>query len=312
MKCIVTGGCGFIGSHLVDALVSRGDEVIVVDNLVSGNTKTIEKHIKKKNFSFVKEDILNKNKMMNITKNADFLWHIAANPDVKGSANDPDTHMKQTIEATKIVLDCVVKNKVKGIAFTSTSTVYGEANELPTKESYGPCMPISIYGAAKLAAEALICAYARTYGFNAAIFRFANVVGSRSNHGVIFDFAKKLKKNKKELEILGDGTQTKSYFYVSDCIRGMLFGVEKKKKPVEIYNIGSSDAITVTELAETVTSTLGLTGVMFKYTGGISGGAGWVGDVKNMELSTDKLKKTGWKPKYTSKESVVKTVQSII
>ena len=310
MKYLITGGCGFIGSHLTGALVERGHNVLVVDNLSSGSEKHIEPYMKNKKFRFVKEDILNKKRMLALTKGIDFVWHIAANPDVKGSANAPNTHIKQNIESTTVILECMIKNRIKGIAFTSTSTVYGIAKELPTKETYGPCMPISVYGATKLSSEALISAYAHTFGFDATIFRFANVVGERSNHGVIFDFIKKLRKNPKELEILGDGRQTKSYFYISDCISGMLSAVDKRKEQVEIYNMGSIDAISVTALADAVVSALGLKNVKFRYTGGVVGGAGWVGDVKNMSLSIEKIKKTGWAPKYTSIEAVRKTAES--
>ena len=198
------------------------------------------------------------------------------------------------------------------LIFTSTSTVYGEPTKIPTPEDYAPLKPISTYGASKLACEALISAYAYTYGFNAIIIRLANIVGPRSKHGVIYDFIQKLNKNPTQLEILGDGTQNKSYLYISDCIEAMLLGPEKTTEPVEIYNVGSEDQIDVKTIAEIVAEEMGLENVEFKFTGGVDGGRGWKGDVKNMLLDISKIKTLGWKPKHNSEQAMRRSTKDIL
>ena len=197
------------------------------------------------------------------------------------------------------------------LIFTSTSTVYGEPTKIPTPENYAPLNPISIYGATKLASENLTSAYAYTYDFKAIILRLANIVGPKSQHGVIHDFIQKLKKNSGELEILGDGTQTKSYLYISDCINAILLTLQKSKEQVEIYNAGSEDQIPVTKIAQIVAKEMGLKNVKLTYTGGVDGGRGWKGDVKNMLLNIDKLKTLGWKPKHNTQQAITKTIKEL-
>jgi UDP-glucose 4-epimerase len=192
----------------------------------------------------------------------------------------------------------------KTIVFTSTSTVYGDAKILPTPEEYSPLEPISLYGASKMACEALISAYCHTFDMHGIIYRFANIVGARSRHGVIWDFIHKLSENPQELEILGDGTQTKSYLIIDECVDALLFGLEQASERVEIYNIGSEDQVTVKEIARIVTKQMGLKDVEFRYTGGVRGGRGWIGDVKTMALDISKMKASGWKPRRNSVESV--------
>jgi UDP-glucose 4-epimerase len=198
------------------------------------------------------------------------------------------------------------------ITFASTSTVYGEPAKIPTPEDYSPLEPISIYGATKLASEALISAYAHTYGFKAIIYRLANTVGPRSQHGIIHDFIQKLKKNRKELGILGDGTQTKSYLYIRDCIDAMLMGLEETTNQFETYNVGSDDQINVKTIAEIVVETMKLRNVKLKLTGGVDGGRGWKGDVKNMLLDISKIKKLGWKPKHNTEQAIKKATQHTV
>ena len=198
---------------------------------------------------------------------------------------------------------------MKRIVFSSSSTVYGETPPIPLSEDYGPLLPISVYGAAKLASEGLISSFCHTFDMQAWIFRFANVVGSRCTHGVIFDFINKLRKNPEELEILGDGRQRKSYLYVSDCVDGMLFGFENAKDQINLFNLGSDGATEVNRIAEMVVDEMKLGDIKFKYTGGKRG---WKGDVPRFQFDISKIKKLGWKPKYNSDEAVRKAIRDLI
>jgi UDP-glucose 4-epimerase len=201
------------------------------------------------------------------------------------------------------------KNNTKKIAFTSTSTVYGEASIMPTPEDYGPLIPISLYGASKLACEAFITSYSHTFDMQAWIFRFANIVGPRSTHGITVDFIKKLWKNTSLLEILGDGKQEKSYLHVSECVDAILFLIENSKEKVNIFNIGSEDTISATEIGKVVIEEMGLSNVEFTYTGG---NRGWKGDVPRMRLGIEKMKSLGWKPVYTSERSIRETARALL
>ncbi|MCK4474953.1 NAD-dependent epimerase/dehydratase family protein [Candidatus Bathyarchaeota archaeon] len=191
--------------------------------------------------------------------------------------------------------------------FFSSSTVYGEPERFPTSEDYGPLLPISVYGASKLGCEGLICAYCHTFGVRGVIFRLANVVGGRSDHGVIVDFVRKLQENPRELEILGDGKQSKSYLHVEDCVDAVFLALRhflSEKKVLEVYNVGSLDKVDVKRIAEVVGEEMELRGLEFRFTGGVDGGRGWVGAVKTMLLSVDKLLNLGWRPKLDSEEAV--------
>ncbi|MBS7657056.1 MAG: NAD-dependent epimerase/dehydratase family protein [Candidatus Bathyarchaeia archaeon] len=312
-KVLVTGGAGFIGSHLVDALMRQNSAVRVLDNLSSGNLKNINQWLNNRNFEFQKGDLLNQENCENAVENCEVIFHLAANPEVRLSSTAPNVHFDQNVVATFNLLEAVRRfGKANFFIFTSSSTVYGDVTQIPTPEDYAPLEPISVYGASKLASEALVMAYANTYGFNAVIYRFANIVGPRSKHGVIYDFIKKLRYNPYELEILGDGTQAKSYLYVDDCIDAMLFSYAKAKRFVEVFNLGSEDRINVTTIASIVTEEMGLRKVQFRFTGGIDGGRGWKGDVKHMLLAIEKLKSIGWKPKLNSAEAVRKTVKEML
>jgi UDP-glucose 4-epimerase len=222
-------------------------------------------------------------------------------------------HYEQNITATFNLLEAIRKNgSIKNFVFASSSTVYGEAEEIPTPENYAPLKPISVYGASKLASEALITSYAYTYGFNAIIYRLANIIGPRSQHGVIIDFVNKLRHDRKRLEILGDGTQTKSYLDVEDCVNAMLTGINHHNGRAEIYNVGSEDQINVKEIAQIVCEKMGLKNVEYAYSGGIDGGRGWKGDVKVMLLNIEKMKAIGWKPTLNSRQAVEKTAESLL
>lgn len=308
MKCVVTGGAGFIGSHLVDRLLGQGHEVTVIDNLSSGRLEFIGHHFPDDRFNFVKLDISGDQIIKDI-KGADIVYHLAANPDVRLGAEDTRVHLKQNIIATYNVLESLRMFGVKKIAFTSTSTVYGEAAVVPTPENYGPLMPISLYGASKLASEALISSYCHTFGMASWLFRFANIIGDRSTHGVIYDFMLKLKNDPSRLTILGDGRQSKSYLLVDDCVDAMLCAVQQQQGPVNIFNIGSEDRIDVTGIARIVAKEMGMNGVRFEYTGG---DRGWAGDVPHMGLSIERMKALGWSPKHNSEDSVRLCIRSLL
>ncbi len=304
-RLFVTGGAGFIGCNLVDKIISE-NEVIVFDNLSTGVKERLSKYFENKNFQFIYGDLLKDT--INLS-DIDVVIHLAANPDVKIGAENTEIHFQQNVVATYNLLEAMRKYDVKHIIFTSSSTVYGDATLIPTPENYAPLIPISLYGASKLASEGLIIGYANTFDFSVAIYRFANVIGKYC-HGVIRDFINKLRKNPKELIILGDGTQTKSYCYITDCIDALLYGYEKTKTQIEIFNIGSEDYISVMQIAEIVSNALSVT-PKYKFTS-VRDGRGWIGDVKVMLLKIEKLKSLGYKPKYNSYQSVKLTVEDIL
>ncbi len=309
MKIMVTGGAGFIGSHIVDRLVRDGHDVVVYDNLSSGKIEFIQEHINNGSIKFVKADLLDFDTLLKEMVGVDLVYHVAANPDVRLGAHDTKVHMEQNVKATYNVLEAMRINGVKDIVFTSTSTVYGEAEKIPTPEDYGPLIPISLYGASKLGAEAFITSYAHTFDMRAVIYRFANIVGPRGTHGVIYDFIMKLRRNPKELEILGDGKQTKSYLYVDDCVDAIIYGHNNRKSDVEIFNIGSDDWVNVRRIADIIVEEMHLENVKYRFTGG---SRGWKGDVPKMLLSIEKIKKYGWKPQHSSEDSVRLTARHLI
>jgi UDP-glucose 4-epimerase len=308
MRVLVTGGAGFIGSHLVDMLMARGEEVCVIDNLSTGSLENIKQWLESPRFTFIKGDLLD----ISDLGDYDIIFHLAANPEVRVSSESPEVHFQQNVVATYNLLEKVRGSKTDVVVFASTSTVYGEASKIPTPEDYAPLKPISVYGASKLACEALISAYAHTYNFRAVIFRLANIVGSRSRHGVIVDFIRKLRRNTEELEVLGDGNQRKSYLHVSDCVQAMLLGLEKAQSRVEVYNIGSEDQVDVRTIARVVVEEMGLKDVRLKFTGGVDGGRGWKGDVKNMLLDITKLRSLGWRPRLNSLDAVRRATKELL
>ena len=308
-KIIVTGGAGFIGSCLVDKLLSTNNKVTVIDNLSSGKMKLLEDNIKDPNLEFVKLDMLNIEDLKTVVNGTDTIFHLAANPEVRLGAENTKIHLEQNVIVTYNLLEAMRINGQKNIVFTSTSTVYGDVDTIPTPENYGPLIPISLYGASKLACEAFITSYCHTFDMTSWIFRFANIVGPKSTHGIIIDFVNKLRKNPRSLEILGDGQQCKSYIHISDCIDAILFAVENSHDATNIFNIGSNDAISSTEIGKIVVEEMGLRDVRFHYTGG---NRGWKGDVPRMMLSIDKIQKLGWAPIYDSENSVRDAARSHI
>ncbi len=311
-KILVTGGAGFIGSHLVDKLIENDLDVKVLDNLSSGTKINLQNSINKENYQFFNEDLSNSSSLRNILSDVDLIFHLAANPEVRTGFKNPEISFRENIENTFHLLEAIRKSKIDTIVFSSSSTIYGEPEIIPTPENYGPLYPISHYGASKLACEGLISAYCHSYGINGLIFRLANIIGSRSNHGVIIDFIKKLEYDNKTLQILGDGTQSKSYLHVSDCIDAILFCTNKTEKKMEIFNLGNYDQIDVITIAKKIFDELKLNNVKISTTNDVPEGRGWIGDVKFMNLDIKKLEDLGWKPKYSSLAAVEKSISQIV
>lgn len=301
MNVFVSGGAGFIGSHLVDRLVERGDSVTVYDNLSSGSMDFIKKHVSGGSVRFIEADLLDLGKLTSEISGHDFVYHLAANPDIRYGIKHTRWDLEQNTYVTFNVLEAMRVNNIKEIVFPSTSTVYGEPSVIPTPEDYGPLLPISLYGASKLACEALVSAFCGTFGFKAFIFRFANVVGGRGTHGVVYDFIEKLRQNPSELEILGDGNQVKSYLSVNETLDAIEYVIEHAKDKLNLYNLGCGDQVSVTQIAEIICKKMHLKDVSFNYTGGRQG---WPGDVTEMNLCTDKIEKLGWSARNTSKQAI--------
>jgi UDP-glucose 4-epimerase len=310
MKALVTGGCGFIGSHLVRRILELGWDVIVFDNLSKGEAKSLPPVKDSGGLRLVVGDLLDAQAIQAALDDRELVFHLAANPEVRLGYQNTEVDFRQNIVATHDLLEAMRKSsRARSLVFTSTSTIYGDAGKVPTPEDYGPLMSVSLYGASKLACEAMVAGYSSLFGFRAVIYRFANVVGP-GGHGVVKDFVHKLRANPRELEVLGDGTQTKSYIYVDDCVDAMLHGLKHSFEGADVFNIGSEDQSRVSEIAGMVVEEMGLKDVRIRYTGGVDGGRGWKGDVKNMLLDIAKIKETGWKPKYSSAEAIRQTIKS--
>ena len=307
-RVIVTGGAGFIGSHLVDRLVKRDEHVVVLDNFSSGELEFLYESIEQ--ITLIDVDLL-KDDFDEHLKGAKIVYHLAANPEVQLGITKPEVMQEQNVDVTERVLEAMKRTGCDRIVFTSTSTVYGDAEKIPTPES-APLEPISAYGSSKLDAEKIIEKYCKEEGFRGVSYRFANCVGPRSNHGVTYDFVHKLKDQPEVLEILGDGTQHKSYFHVEDCISAVLAknpGELCEKGDFVALNVGSKDAIDVVTLADEVCKAMKLKDVGYKFTGGVDGGRGWKGDVKKMRLDIKAMKSHGWSPNYTSRKAILETAK---
>lgn len=310
MKCFVTGGAGFIGSHLVDRLMKEGHMVVVYDNLSLGREDFIRHHFPSPGFAFVKGDLLDFDLLKKSMKGSDIVFHFAANSDIVKSAKHTRIDLEQGTIATYNVLESMRFNDIRSIVFTSSNVVYGEAKKLPIPEDYGPLFPISMYGASKLACEALISAFCHNFGFKAWIYRFANVTGPRVTHGVVLDFYRKLRKNKLELEVLGDGKQAKPYIEVRDVVDGMLFGFKHSNEWVNYFNLGTDGLTSVTVIAHEVIRVMELSNVNLRFAGGVRG---WPGDVARVSLDMSKLRALGWKARYpSSDEACMVGVKAII
>jgi UDP-glucose 4-epimerase len=305
-KVLVTGGAGFIGSHIVDSLVDRKAEVIIYDNLSTGNLFYLER--KREQVQFVKGDILETARLARAMEGVDFVFHLAANADVRRGIENTHIDLQQNVIGTHSVLEAMKAQAVKAIAFSSSATVYGEPEVFPTPENIG-VMQTSVYGASKLAGEAYIQAYCEYYEMRSYIFRFVSWIGERYSHGVIYDFVKKLQQNPEEMEILGDGSQKKSYLYVKDGVAGIFHAIKSFQEPKNVFNLGHHGYLPVTELADIIVDEMKLKNVKYRYTGGIRG---WIGDSPLVSLDTAKLNQHGWTPNVSIEEGIRRTVRYLL
>lgn len=298
----VTGAAGFIGSHLVEWLLSKGHTVTGFDNLSLGRREWILPFLRDPNFKFEQADLLDLDALTESLRGHDIVFHMAANTDIPRGNKNPRIDFDNCIIGAFNVLEAMREAKVQNILFASSSTVFGEPEIRPTPETIGPLLPISLYGAGKLAGEGLMSAYCHLYGIQAWIFRFGNVVGARMGHGIIHDFIAKLRRSPEELEILGDGNQEKNYFLVEDCIDGMLFAfANARDRRCDVFNLGVETTTKATEVARVVVEEMSLKNVRLRYSGGRQG---WPGDVPVVKYDLAKMKRLGWQARYTSTEAV--------
>ncbi len=310
MRALVTGGAGFIGSHLIDRLVARGDEVVVLDNLSSGHVAFIQHHLDTGSVTLVEGDLCTPSDVSKaMSMDIDCVFHLAANPDIRLGTRITNTDLNQGTVATYNVLEAMRLANVKKIAFASSSVVYGEGAPMPTPEDHGPCMPISLYGASKQAGEGLISSWVGTFGLQAWIFRFANVIGARGTHGVIFDFIHKLKKDASRLEVLGNGLQEKSYMEVGDCVDAILHIMKHANEPLNLYNLGSHDTASVRRIAEIVVEVTGCHDASIEYTGG---DRGWAGDIPKARLGIDRMLESGFDVSMNSEDAIRHTAVCLL
>ena len=310
MRALVTGGAGFIGSHLIDRLVARGDHVVVLDNLSSGNLDFIQGHLDSGDAVLVNGDLRSLDDVKQaMAMDIDCVYHLAANPDIRLGTRVTDTDLNQGTVATYNVVEAMRLAGVKKIAFASSSVVYGENAPMPTPENHGPCMPISLYGASKQAGEGLISSWVGTFGLQAWIFRFANVVGARGTHGVIFDFIHKLKNDPTRLEVLGNGLQEKSYMEVGDCVDAILHVMATTDEPLNLFNLGSHDTASVRRIAEIVVEVTGCADARIEYTGG---DRGWAGDIPRARLAIERMVDSGFDVRMNSEDAIRHTATCLL
>ena len=309
MRALVTGGAGFIGSHLCDHLVGRGDEVWCVDNLHLGRRRNIA-HLERQNlFHFLEQDVLDRDRLAALFAEAKFdaVFHLAANSDIAAGNADTELDFRLNELTTTAVLDAMRRHGVRRLFFASTSAIFGEADAV-LHEDFGPLAPISFYGASKLAAEAYVSTYAHRFDMATVVLRFPNVVGERATHGVIYDFLRKLERNPHELEVLGDGNQTKPYLYVADLIDAIVLACEKSTGPLSAYHAAGIGETSVREIAGIVLAATGRADAQIRYTGG---DRGWPGDVARFRYDISRLQALGWTPQRHSTDAVRHAVERI-
>jgi UDP-glucose 4-epimerase len=305
MKAFVTGGAGFIGSHLISRLLKPGstESVVVYDNFTSGHRSYLERATSDQRLSVMEGDLKDAGRVCEAMAGCDTVFHLAANPDIAKAITQPDIDFWEGTYLTQNVLEGMRQTGASRIFYTSGSGVYGEAPAVDFAEDHGPCIPISTYGASKLASESLIAAYCHMFGLVARVFRFANVVGPRQTHGVGYDFVRRLKNDPTALRILGDGTQKKSYIHVDDVLEAILLVAAKANEPYEVFNVATDDYVTVREIADQAVALAGLRPdeVRYDFTGG---DRGWKGDVPIVRFDCSKIKALGWRNRRSSAEAL--------
>ena len=313
MRILVTGGAGFIGSNLIPRLLRNGDEVFAVDNYFLGKRAYIEPLLAHEKFHFREFDLLEIDRVVEMFTDVrpDLVWHVAANSDISFGTTYTDFDLKGGTLVTYNILEAMRRTGANAIIFSSSGAVYGEPTIVPTPENYGPVFPISLYAASKLACEGLLTAFAHNYDIRTWIFRFGNIVGPNPTHGVIHDFVLRLKENPRYLRILGDGTQSKPYVHVEDCLDGIQFGYEHARELVNCYNLAVPDQTSVRQIAQWTIEAMGLdpATVQIEYTGGPRG---WRGDVAQVRLDTSRMEALGWRPKMSSAEAVRRSIREIV
>jgi UDP-glucose 4-epimerase len=305
MKMFVTGGAGFIGSNLADRLLATGHDVTVYDNFSTGRRDFLADAVRSPRFTLIEGDLLALPELKRAMAGHDFVFHLAANADVRFGTHHPSKDLEQNTIATFHVLEAMRANGVRRVAFSSTGSIYGEPEIFPTPEDAAFPVQTSLYGASKLAGEGLIAAYAVGFGFQGHIFRFVSILGERYTHGHVFDFYRKLRDDPHQIEVLGDGRQRKSYLYVHDCIDAMLLAIDKTNEPVNIFNLGTEEYCRVDDSLGWICSHLDLNPRRC-YSGGERG---WIGDSPFIFLDTTKIRSLGWKPKLTICEAVLRTLR---
>jgi len=309
-RSFVAGGAGFVGSHLTHALLCRPDsEVVVYDNLVSGSEDHLRDVLDDPRLRLVVADLQDLDQVVAEMAGADHVYLFAANPDIAAAVHDPGIDFWQGTYLTHNVLEAARIDEVPRITYASGSGVYGDRGAEEVDEEFGPLIPVSTYGASKLACEAMLAAYSHMFGIDAVVFRFANVVGPRQTHGVTYDFVRRLLDDPTQLRILGDGTQSKSYIHVRDVVAAMLTLTDHGWRGFDVFNAGTGDYITVTEIADLVVGRLGLEDVRYEYTGGARG---WKGDVPIVRFRSDKLAALGWRCGCTSAEALIDSIDANI
>ena len=305
MKAFVSGGAGFIGSNLVDRLLDVGHEVTVYDNLSTGLLQFLEYARNFDRFRLVEGDLLDEGSLSEAIAGHEFVFHLAANADVRFGTEHPRRDLEQNTIVTYNVLEAMRNNGIRKIAFASTGSVYGEATVIPTPEDAPFPIQTSLYAASKLAGEGMIAAYCEGFGFQSWIFRFVSILGERYTHGHVFDFYRELKQNPSRLEVLGNGKQRKSYLYIHDCIDAILLALEKSNESVNVLNLGVDGYCELNDSIGWICEELGVSPKL-EYTGG---DRGWIGDNPFIFLDTSKIRDLGWKPKLSIKDGVLKTIQ---
>lgn len=309
-KIFITGGLGFIGFNIIEFLIKKNylGEIIIYDNNSISNNRALKSLSTLSNVSIVIGELLDYKKTKSSMQGSDIVIHLAANSDISKGVFNPSIDFDNTIVATKNVLTSMLENEITQIVFPSGSGVYGDVNNINIPEEYGPLIPVSHYGASKLSAEALISSFVYMHDFTALIFRFANVIGPSQTHGVAYDFIRKIIKNSDELNVLGNGTQLKSYIHVDDIISGIIIALEKSFEKLQIYNLSTDDAITVKDIAKLVISKMGNnTKIIYGNTN-----YGWRGDVPKISLSSEKIKKLGWNPNYNTREAMKVSIDCML